>query len=44
LPMKYLGLLLGASYKATAIWNGVLRKWNVGWLVGRNFIYRRVVG
>lgn len=26
LPMKYLGLSLGASYKATAIWNRVIEK------------------
>jgi hypothetical protein len=26
LPMKYLGLPLGASYKSTAIWNGVIEK------------------
>jgi len=24
LPMKYLGLPLGASYKASSIWNGVI--------------------
>ena len=24
LPMKYFGLLLRASYKATSIWNGVI--------------------
>jgi len=26
LAMKFLGLPLGASYKATAIWNGVVEK------------------
>jgi len=26
LPMTYLGLLLGASYKAVSIWNGVTEK------------------
>jgi hypothetical protein len=26
LPMKYLGLPLGASYKAISIWNGVIEK------------------
>jgi len=26
LPMKYLGLPLGASYKATFIWDGVIEK------------------
>jgi hypothetical protein len=25
-PMTYLGLPLGASYKATSIWNGVIEK------------------
>jgi hypothetical protein len=34
LPMKYLGLPLGASYKAVSIWNGVIEKMErklVGW-------------
>jgi hypothetical protein len=35
--MTYLGLPLGASYKATSIWNG-------GWLHGSGCICRRVVG
>jgi hypothetical protein len=26
LPMTYLGLPLGASYKAISIWNGVIEK------------------
>jgi hypothetical protein len=26
LPMKYLGLLLGASFKAKCIWNGIIEK------------------
>jgi len=26
LPMTYLGLSLGASYKSTSIWNGVIEK------------------
>jgi hypothetical protein len=26
LPLKYPGLLLGASYKAKSIWNGVIEK------------------
>jgi hypothetical protein len=32
--MKYLGLLLGVSYKATSIWNGIIEKMEhrlVGW-------------
>jgi len=44
LPMTYLGMLLGAPFKSIFIWNGVMRRWNEGWLVGRNFIYPRVVG
>jgi len=34
LPMTYLGLPLGVSYKAVSIWNGVIEKmerWLVGW-------------
>ena len=34
LPMKYLGLLTGASYKATSIWNDIIEKmewWLAGW-------------
>jgi hypothetical protein len=34
LPMKYLGLPLGAPYKSTAIWNGIVEKMErrlVGW-------------
>jgi hypothetical protein len=34
LPMTYLGLPLGASYKSTSIWNGVIKKMErrlVGW-------------
>jgi len=40
LPMKYLGFAVGCLIFGMEL----LRKWNVGWLVGRNFIYRRVVG
>jgi hypothetical protein len=34
LPMKYLGLPLGATYKAMSMWNGVTEQmecWLVGW-------------
>ena len=34
LPMKYLSLPLGASYKASTIWNDIIEKiehWLVGW-------------
>jgi hypothetical protein len=34
LLMKYLGLPLGASYKATSIWNGIIENvecWLAGW-------------
>jgi hypothetical protein len=36
--MNYLGLPLGASYKDNFIWNGIVEKWNVVWMVGRGFI------
>jgi hypothetical protein len=26
LPLKYLGILLGASYKAKSIWDGIVEK------------------
>jgi hypothetical protein len=42
LPMKYLGLPLGASYESTAIWNGVIEKMerrSASWKT----IYRMVV-
>jgi len=26
LPMKYLGLLLGASFMVNSIWNGIIKK------------------
>jgi hypothetical protein len=35
LPMKYIGLPLGASYKATSLWNSVveqLEHWMAGWM------------
>jgi hypothetical protein len=44
LPMTYLGMPLGASFKSISIWNVVIEKVERGWLVGRNFIYPRVVG
>jgi len=34
LPLKYLGLLLGASFKAKSIWDGVfgkIERWLAGW-------------
>lgn len=31
LPMKYLGLLLGAPYKSTTIWNGIVENMKGGW-------------
>jgi hypothetical protein len=34
LPLKYLGLPLGACFKAKPIWNGVVEKIERGWLVG----------
>jgi hypothetical protein len=50
LPMKYLGLPLGASYKAVLLIKlclfGMvsLRKWNESWLDGSECICQRVVG
>jgi hypothetical protein len=41
LPMKYLGLHLGAPYKASTIWNGIIENMDIGWRVGRGFIYQR---
>jgi len=31
LPLRYLGLPLGAPFKSKAIWDGVVRKWKRGW-------------
>jgi hypothetical protein len=39
LPMKYLDIPLGASYKASTIW-----KWNIVWRARRSFIYLREAG
>jgi hypothetical protein len=33
LPLKYLGLPLGASFKAKSIWDGVIEKIECYWLV-----------
>ena len=42
LPLLYLGLPLGASFKASSIWNPILeKKLSGGWPVGRKFIYRK---
>lgn len=38
LPMKYLGLPLGVSYKAKHIWNGVIEKIEY-WLASWKMIY-----
>jgi hypothetical protein len=38
LPMKYLGLPLGASYKATSIWNDIIVKMEC-WLAGWKLLY-----
>jgi hypothetical protein len=43
LPVKYLGLPLGASYKSTHIWDGSLRRLNIVWLVGKGCISLKVV-
>lgn len=44
LPMKYLGLPLGASFKAKLIWNGAIEKIECHWQVGSGFICQKVVG
>jgi hypothetical protein len=44
LPMTYLGLSLGVLFKSLFIWNGVIEKVERRWLVGKSFIYPRVVG
>ena len=31
LPMKYLGMLLGTSFKTASIWNPILEKKLLGW-------------
>jgi hypothetical protein len=43
LPMKYLSLPLGASYKAKSIWDGIIEK-SVVWLAGSGCTCLRVVG
>jgi hypothetical protein len=40
---EILGLLLGASYKATCIWDVSVEKMNITWLHGRDSICLRVV-
>jgi hypothetical protein len=42
LPMKYLGLLLGANFKTQDIWNLIVRKWNVDWWGGKGFTFPKV--
>jgi hypothetical protein len=42
LPMTYLVLPLGASYKSVSIWKVLLRKWKGGWLDGSECICQRV--
>jgi hypothetical protein len=42
-PLKYLGLLLGAPFKARSIWDDVVGKIKRRWLVGRGCICLRVV-
>jgi hypothetical protein len=40
LPMKHLDLPLGASYKTSTIWNGIIEKMEHRLGVGRGFIHR----
>ena len=44
LPMKYLGMLLGTSFKTASIWNLILEKMEKKLLGGSVSIYLRVVG
>jgi hypothetical protein len=44
LPMKYLGHPLGAPYKASTIWNGIIEKKDIVWRVERGSIYQREAG
>ena len=44
LPMKYLGMPLGTSFKTASIWNPILEKWRRSHLDGSVSIYLRVVG
>jgi hypothetical protein len=37
-PMKYLGLPLGASFKAKPIWNDILEKVDCRWLAGKEYL------
>ena len=41
LPMTYLGLPLGATFKLKAIWTGVLERWRGGWQGGKDCIFLR---
>lgn len=43
LPMSYLGMLLGASYKSSSIWNPILKNFERDWLDGRSCIFQKVV-
>ena len=45
LPLTYLGMPLGASFKAVSVWNLIIKKIEWKWLgCGRGYIYRKVVG
>ena len=44
LPMKYLGLPLGARYKSKEFRILSWKKWNGDWLVGKETIFLREVG
>jgi len=41
--MKYLGLTLGASYKAISIWNDIIKKME-RWLAGWKMLYLSMGG
>jgi hypothetical protein len=44
LPMKCLGLPLGAKFKAKDIWNPIVGKWSAVWRVGNRVIFQKEAG
>ena len=44
LPLKCLGLPLGAHFKTKSSWDGIVEKLSVVWLVGKEYIYPRAEG
>jgi hypothetical protein len=44
LPLKYLGLSLGALFKAKSIWDDIIEEMSDVWLAGSSYTCLRVVG